>query len=396
MIEIKPSIAYLDWIRTEDDSANEMTEQGAFTNYLRGDLSFDVILANYLNENPNDLSRILIDDAYKKGLLCLFILKEEDYDDKIHQIKQSVNRIRKNYSSEIPILVIPYVDNHDEKIHPGYNLENVFISKTYSKPLKELLSKLKEKHKDNVLNEIRRLSQTEVEIMSQVYDANYPDDDCLTSLDNNSKSVIEFMRINLLPSIWRKSEFDDRLPIKIATLTLSTSNEKEKNFNEDFYRIKTMDGSQRQEFIDNVNLNAGYKRNKETGDFTVINISAGSDISGYAINTTTKETLLCSSFSKHNLAGPLLELREKYIESIRKNKGYNIQISGDCYIADPNIVTGLFHHSNKYLPDIKTPILQMFVSDLGSDSKLELGRYLLHEKNVIPIDSRGNLLCEEI
>jgi hypothetical protein len=383
MIEIKPRVVYKGDISS--DQTFWFIKRKALIDIIQKDLACSVIEIESIQNTRKTEYKYFIESA-QKNLLAAVLIEEYPYESENPLTQKDINALRDILGENTPIIVL---GNTNIMVNTYYGRE-IYYFTYHSLDLQKFISQHKNDIQKYLDIERKNLILPEIQNLIHIYNENYPDNLTLVELDDNTKAVLEFIRVNILPSDQRKSEYDDHLPTYL-TKDIDQLIENIQLYRRDINIIRNLNERDRLDLIDALELNTGLLV-ETNGIITKNNVSSGENVAGYAIELKSKEEILNYGISKHHDASEILKRKLNTIKYFRRGEKYLSSYNPDNYLQ---ILSGLLHMENKYWNLTQTPLLMLWNNDFRDNEIKDIADYILSRHKYIPISSKGYILGED-
>lgn len=375
----KPIIAYIEEERDTDFNSlgiGNIKREG-LSYFLREDCGCEVI--NYNDKRDFEAGLSTLKRYFSFHQLILIIIKQESSG---WEHQELIDLIRQEFSSELPIVIIPVTDK-DKRFRKTDN-RTIYSFFYEDGKIGRLINKLKVKWLEPLpwlgaeTKEDQGLLYGRLE---KAYEGHYFDDGMLGVPDHNHMIVAEAVRLKCMPSSHIKAEFDDM----IENLSFFNLSPQSSDYLKDINRIKDMSLEEKENFLISLMEIRGYL--KSSNGWTVTRASCGSRVNGFAIDPKTSETLITTRPGLHHKAGYFLSLRIDKIEAIRNpGRGY---VFNSAMYCERRLITGLIFLK---VLDFKTPILLLNHEEGQLRNLQNVMSFIGNQRDFIVLDCDGNLL----
>lgn len=220
-----------------------------------------------------------------------------------------------------------------------------------------------------------------------------PDDDdpgCLGFSGSDSRASRQAMRLRLTPSELLKRDWDEQLkPRKPISEQIRVGQEL---IDAAIKKIRAFDEAEQKSFEDELLYAEGYARHPSGRVIVIRGIGRGQNILGFAIDTTTLESIEVNEFGLHEMAGQWLRDRIETIELMRL--GRSLTEEEDLGLHR-RIIRGTVIYG---VDGFKSPICVLCCknplegTNLNKVEKSALAQHIITHCRMVPLDQEHHLI----
>lgn len=362
---LKPILVVVADKHHDSMSRQENPERLAIIYNCQTELDCEVIsdyTSTYALIQPEVLEKLT--QLIQQERLVAIIVTQGEYDS---DTERMIAKIRELGIGQTPIFVLVKPYSREETIELGQH-DNFFAFRNTDIYEAEFWDKINAtieitKQKLALKAEADNLS---LRHLRQAYDHNYNDDNMLCGQDDNTKSVVEMMRLRLMqdPQLV-KQEFDDAIRTKNPFCDFQDLEEISLDvYQSELEKIANLDDKGRDALDNEVTIAMGHERCRD-GGILVRRIGLG-DCYGFAYDPQTNGLMLVNDFGLHGYTKKFLAERISRIDGIKRRDFFAAY--DEKYDIENRFISGLIVR----VESLKTPLLLMHSCHGVSDEYMDL------------------------